>query len=308
MTKTDVIRPLRRGDLVALAATARKVSPEEMAPAVRLLESWGLRVLQPEHLYDASNQFAGSDEVRAATMQRLLDDAEVRAIICVRGGYGTVRMVDGLDWSRFEQCPKWIVGYSDVTVLHSHVHARLSMPTLHATMPINIPDDACVRPYPAVEALRKALFGKELGYEFDGHPLNRPGECEGVLVGGNLSILYSLCGSPSDINTDGKILFIEDLDEYLYHIDRMMMNLKRCGKLAGLKGLVVGAMSDMHDNAIPFGRTAEEIISNAVEEYGYPVCFNAPFGHIGMENGALVLGANVHLVVPNQKKLVSLHF
>lgn len=299
---------LRPGDRVALAATARKVSPEEMEPAIRLFRSWGLDVEVPDGLYAADHQFAGSDSHRAALLQQLLDRDDIRAIICVRGGYGTVRIIDRLDFARFCQHPSWLVGYSDVTVLHSHIARQCGIPTLHATMPINIPADACSSPCPAAESLRMALFGEPLHYRWEGHPLNRAGSAEAPVVGGNLSILYSLCGSASDIDTDGKILFIEDLDEYLYHIDRMMQQLKRSGKLAHLKGLVVGAMSDMHDNAIPFGRTAEEIIWESVQEFDYPVCFNAPFGHIGTANRALPLGLPAKLTIhPSAPCTLALH-
>ena len=290
-------RYLQPGDCVALVATARKVSPDEMEAAVRLFTSWGLEVRQPANLYADCHQFAGDDASRTALLQQQLDNPDVRAIICVRGGYGTVRIVDRLDFSRFARDPKWIVGYSDVTVLHSHLHRHLGVETLHATMPIDIPSDADRTPYPSTDTLRRALFGEALTYRFVPADGNRAGEASAPLVGGNLSILYSLCGSPSDIDTDGKILFIEDLDEYLYHIDRMMQNLRRCGKLAHLRGLVVGALSRMHDNTIPFGRTAEEIVADAVRDYDYPVCFGAPVGHIGTDNHALILGRTVRLQV-----------
>lgn len=286
---------LKKGDIVAIAAPARKVTRQELAPAVKLLQSWGLKVLLHERLFDADNQFAGSDRVRAQVMQELLDNPDIRAIFCARGGYGTVRIIDKLDFTKFAAAPKWIVGYSDITVLHSHIHRHLGIETLHATMPINITDRAFRSP--AVETMRQQLFGEPVSYTCATHKLNRKGKAEGLLVGGNLSMLYSLCGSASDIDTDGKILFIEDLDEYLYHIDRMMMNLKRCGRLAHLAGLVVGQMSDMHDNSIPFGHTAEEIVSDAASEYGYPVCFNFPAGHNGTENSALKLGHHTTLVV-----------
>ncbi len=293
----DTPSHLKPGDRVALVAPARKVSRTEIGAAVRLLRSWQLEVVLPDHLFDSDRQFAGSDDVRAAVLQQQLDDPDIRAIFCTRGGYGTVRIIDRLDFTRFCQKPKWIVGYSDITVLHSHIHRHCGIETLHATMPINIPDDAVGRHYPATDTLRQALFGGSLEYCCAPHSLNRTGTARGVLVGGNLSMLYSLCGSPSDISTRGKILFIEDLDEYLYHIDRMMINLKRCGHLEGLAGLLVGQMSDMHDNAIPFGRTAEEIVSDAVAEYGYPVLFNFPAGHNGTDNHALVLGREAHLTV-----------
>lgn len=286
---------LKAGDRVAIVATARKISSAELQPAIRLLESWGLEVMLPKNIYAESNQFAGSDAERASDLQWALDREDVKAVFCARGGYGTVRIVDMVDYTHLTEKPKWIVGYSDVTVLHSHLHTLVGMPTLHATMPLNIPTDAVDKAYPSTESLKRALFEGEVCYNTKKHKLNREGEADGLVVGGNLSILYSLCGSASDIDTEGKILFIEDLDEYLYHIDRMMQNLKRTGKLQRLKGLVVGVMTDMHDNSIPFGKNAEEIVMEAVAEYNYPVCFNAPFGHIGTENKALILGKRLHM-------------
>lgn len=303
---TALKRPqyLKAGDVIGIAAPARKVSPEELAPAIALFESWGLRVKLPEDLFCTDNQFAGSDAVRAGVMQQLLDDEEVRAIVCARGGYGSVRIVDRLDFAAFAAHPKWVVGYSDVTVLHSHIHAHCGVETLHATMPINIPGDAREVSYPAVESMRKALFGEAIAYQKEATAYDRKGCAQGTVVGGNLSILYSLCGSPSAVDTKGKILFIEDLDEYLYHIDRMVQNLKRNGLLAGLAGLVVGQMSDMHDNTIPFGHSAEEIVREAVCEYDYPVCFGFPAGHNGMDNHALVLGRRAELRVGEDVSLI----
>ena len=292
------INPLHPGDTVALAATARKVSPEEITPAVKLLESWGLRVLLPEGLFAEDHQFAGNDLHRAKILQSLLDDPQIKAIFCVRGGYGTVRILDLLDFTRFTQSPKWLVGYSDVTALHSHINKKTSLPTLHAVMPINITEQASSDSR-AITTLRKCLFDATLCYHFVNEmpEKNRVGECCAPIVGGNLSVLYSLLGSESDVDTDGKILFIEDLDEYLYHIDRMMVALRRAGKLAGLKGLIVGAFSDMHDNAVPFGRSANQIILEAVADYAYPVALNCPVGHIGLQNTALPLGVEVEMKV-----------
>ena len=295
---------LKAGDRVAIAAPARKISPAELEPALRLLEAWGLEVVLPDHLFDADHQMAGSDEVRARVLQGLLDDPEVKAIFCARGGYGTVRIVDRLDFSRFARSPKWIVGYSDITVLHCHVHSRVNVATMHATMPIDIGPEAVGQHTAATETLRRMLWGETMQYRCRSHPLNRFGTAEGLLVGGNLSILYSLTGSASDVDTEGKILFIEDLDEYLYHVDRMMMNLKRSGRLAGLAGLVVGAMSGMHDNAVGFGRTAEQIVADAVAEYGYPVCFGFPAGHIGDGNCALAMGCRARLGVEGDAELL----
>ena len=286
---------LKTGDRVALAAPARAVSPEEMAPAIATLEEWGLKVVVPDGLYERDGQLAGCDEHRAALMQHLLDDPTIAAIICARGGYGTVRIVDRLDFTRFAQHPKWIVGYSDVTVLHSHLQATLGLPTLHATMPVNFPTDGS--PCTATESLRNALFGTPQDIAWCTHPLDRQGTARGVAVGGNLSILYSLLGSRSQVDTRGKILLIEDLDEYLYHIDRMMQALKRAGMLDGLAGLVVGGLSDRHDNTRAWGHTAEEIVAEAVADYDYPVAFNAPIGHIGIANQAITLGIPLTLTI-----------
>ena len=291
---------LKKGDRIAIVSPARKISPAEVETAINIFESWGLEVLLGEHLYASYNQFAGSDEQRLSDFQQMLDDESIRAIICSRGGYGTVRIIDSLDFTRFLKNPKWIVGYSDITVLHSHIHEHFGVETLHAVMPLNFKDKCDGNP--SVITLKKALFGKELIYKIPAEAYNRKGTCKGPLVGGNLSILYSLTNTGSDIKTNGKILFIEDIDEYLYHIDRMMMNLRRSGKLEGLAGLLVGAMTKMHDNDVPFNKTAYEIIAEAVEDYPYPVCYNFPAGHIE-DNRALILGREALLEVGDQVKL-----
>ncbi len=278
---------LQKGSTVGIVATARKISLEEIQPAIQLLSDQGFTVETGKRMFGEENQFSGSDEERAADLQQMLDDPKVDAILCARGGYGTVRIIDKLDFTEFEKHPKWLCGYSDVTVLHAHINQNLGVCSMHSTMPINMQEMSSE--HVAFRSLIKALTGESLHYDFDAHQLNRSGVMEGEVVGGNLSILYSLLGSSSDIDTKGKILFIEDLDEYLYHIDRMMMNLKRNGKLTNLKGLLVGGMSDMNDNTIPFGKTAVEIIREAVEEYDYPVAFHFPAGHVA-DNRALVLG------------------
>lgn len=294
----SLIQPpyLKKGDTIGIIACARKISREELDPAVDILKSWGLQVVLGKNLFNADHQFSGTDTERAEDMQTMLDDTSVKAVISARGGYGTMRIIDKIDFNKFKKTPKWIIGYSDITVLHSHIHT-LGMETLHATMPINFHKDA-----EALESLRNALFGEQINYEIESHPLNRKGIAQGELIGGNLSLLYALTGSVSDVDTTGKILFIEDLDEYLYHIDRMMMNLKRSGKLSRLAGLVVGGMTDMKDNAVPFGKTAEEIILDAVKEYNYPVCFHFPAGHVD-KNLALYLGRKAKLEVAGKTKL-----
>jgi muramoyltetrapeptide carboxypeptidase len=292
---------LKKGDRIAIVSPARKIAPAEAETAINIFKSWGLEVLLGEHLYASYNQFAGSDEQRQSDFQKMLDDESIRAIVCSRGGYGTVRIIDNLDFTNFRKNPKWIIGYSDFTVMHSHIHEHFGVETLHAVMPINF-KDKCDR-NPSVITLKKALFGKGLAYRCPGEEYNRKGGCKAPLVGGNLSILYSLTNTVSDIKTNGKILFIEDVDEYLYHIDRMMMNLRRSGKLEGLEGLLVGAMTKMRDNDLPFNKTAYEIIAEAVEDYPYPVCYNFPAGHIE-DNRALILGREATLDVGEEVKLI----
>jgi muramoyltetrapeptide carboxypeptidase len=288
---------LKKGDKIGIVACARKISKEQLQNAVDLFTSWGLEIAYGKNLFNECNQFSGTDEERASDLQMMLDDESVKAVISARGGYGTIRAIDKIDFTKFRKQPKWVVGYSDITVLHSHIH-NFGIETIHATMPINFHVNK-----EANETLRKALFGEKLSYEIEFHSLDRNGNAEGELIGGNLSLLYALTGSDSDINTNGKILFIEDLDEYLYHIDRMMINLKRSGKLKKLAGLIVGGMTDMKDNEIPFGKTAEEIILDAVKEYSYPVCFNVPAGHVD-KNFALILGRKVKLEVGVNCRLV----
>jgi len=267
---------------------------------MKLFQKWGLEVILGSYVFNIENQFAGSDAQRQKDLQTMLDDVSIRAVICARGGYGTVRIIDKLDFTKFLRYPKWIVGYSDMTVLHSHIHRHFGVETLHATMPVNMPENRLGAT--SVETLRKALFGEEIIYAKRLGPLDRTGATEGLLAGGNLSILYSLMGSHSQIETKGKILFIEDLDEYLYHVDRMMMSLKRAGMLRDLKGIVVGSMQDMKDNTVPYGKTANQIIYEAVKEYKYPVCFDFPAGH-GPENVAMILGRRVKLIVDEEVEL-----
>lgn len=291
---------INKGDKIAIVATARKISEKKIQPAVKKFHEWGLEVVLGKHLFEEYNQFAGTDEQRTYDLQQMLDDETVKAIIIARGGYGTVRIIDKLNFSNFIKKPKWIAGYSDVTVLHSHIHSNFGIETLHSTMPLNFPEKGINNQ--ALNTLKKALFGEDLIYTIKASSLNRNGIAEGIFIGGNLSILYSLSGSKSDIHTKGKILFIEDLDEYLYHIDRMMVNLKRSGKLENLAGLIVGSMSEMNDNTIPFGKTANEIIAETVKEFDYPVCFNFPAGHI-KNNSALIFGRNAKLQVYDEVQL-----
>lgn len=281
---------LKQGDKVAIIATARKISPEELESAVTFLESYGLSVIFGNHLFAIDNQYAGSDAQRSEDLQWALNDPDIKAVFMARGGYGTVRLMDAISFDGFLKNPKWIVGYSDITVLHNTMHQH-GVETLHATMPINFYKDE-----EATRSMMQALMGGLNAITALPHPLNRRGKGSGEIVGGNLSLIYSLSGTTYDLNTTGKILFIEDLDEYLYHIDRMMMQLKLSGKLENLAGLVVGGMTDMKDNLVPFGKKAEEIILDAVKDYHFPVCFHFPAGHID-RNMALYLGRKTKLDV-----------
>lgn len=284
---------LQKGDTVIILSTARKISREEVRLAQEQYESWGLNVLLGETIGADYHQFAGEDRLRETDFQKAIDNDNIKAIFCARGGYGTVRMMDNINFERFLLNPKWIVGFSDVTYLHSLINHQLGVQTLHAAMPSTFKDTR----QDAIENIRKVLFGESISYDLSPSKFNRSGIMNAEVVGGNLSILYSITGTRSGFDPSGKILFLEDLDEYLYHIDRMMMNLKRSGKLGHLAGLLVGGFSDMKDNQIPYGKTAEEIIAEHVAEYNYPVCFNFPAGHI-VGNQPLVLGRRLNIKVP----------
>lgn len=291
---------LRSGDTVAIVSTARKVTKEELNPAINLLTEWGLEVVLGKTIGAEENQFAGNDALRTKDFQEMIDKPKVRAIWCARGGYGTIRIIDQLNFSEFKNNPKLIIGYSDVTVLHSHIH-NLGIETIHAQMPLEIE----LKSEATRASLKKVLFGGKhiISYTSENTKISK-GHSKGQLIGGNLSMLYSLCGSPTAINTQGKILFIEDLDEYLYHIDRMLQNLKRNGMFVKLAGLIVGGMIQMNDNTIPFGKTPEEMILDVCKEYDFPIAFNFPAGHVN-DNRALILGREVVLNVSNKDVTLS---
>ncbi|HBF21795.1 MAG: LD-carboxypeptidase [Owenweeksia sp.] len=291
-------KTLRKGDTVGLVATARKISRDELQPAIEILESWGLKVELAPNLFKSHHQFAGTDEQRLADLQGFIDSIDIDAIICVRGGYGTVRIIDELNFFPLIEKPKWICGYSDITVLLNKLR-KVGVECLHSTMPVNFTSNTPE----SLESLRKALFGEELVISCAAHPLNRNGQAKGRVTGGNLSVLYSQTGSGTAIQPEGDILFIEDLDEYLYHIDRMMQNLKRNGYFEGIAGLIVGGMNAMNDNKIPFGQSAEEIIATVVRPYNFPVCFGFPAGHID-DNRSLIFGRRASLKVGDSVELV----
>ncbi|MBD1385245.1 LD-carboxypeptidase [Mucilaginibacter rigui] len=282
---------LKKGDKIAITCPAKKL-PIPMTDAVNLLTSWGLEVVLGDTVNASYNQFAGDDAFRAADLQRFIEDDSIKAIICARGGYGCIRMVDLVDFSYLKTNPKWLVGFSDITLLHSHVIANYNLPCIHGQMPLNIPDASKY----SLETLKTALFGEKLAYQLKSNPLNRMGESAGILIGGNLSLLLAISGSVSDMAYEGKILFIEDVGEYLYAVDRMLRALKRAGKLKNIAGLIVGGFTDLKDNDIPFGQTLPQIVMDVVAEYDYPVCFDFPAGHIP-NNCSLVLGKTINLSV-----------
>jgi len=289
---------LKKGDTIGILATARKIDVLSLQPGIKLLESWGLKVVIGKTIGKEEHQLAGPDWQRATDFQEMLDDPGIKAIWAAKGGYGTVRIVDRSNFTHFKKKPKWIVGFSDVTVLHSHIN-NMNIGTLHAVMAASTKTATLE----AIETLRKALFGERLEYHIPKHAFNKTGKAKGELVGGNLSVLYSIQGSPSAVDMKGKILFLEDLDEYLYHIDRMMMNLKRNGSLDGVKGIIIGGMTSMNDNDIPWGKDALQIIQDIVKDLKIPVAYNFPAGHI-KDNRALILGKTVTLEVNDAETIL----
>jgi len=291
---------LKKGDKVAIVCPAKKL-PTDINSAIATLEEWGLEVVVGETVTASYHQFAGNDALRTSDLQRYLDDPEIKAVIAGRGGYGTIRIIDALDFSTFAENPKWIVGFSDITVLLSHIHARYGIQCLHGQMPYTFTDSTPE----GLASLKTALFGGELAYQAQNNlvVINRSGEAEGELIGGNLTLLIMLQGSASEMDYTDKILFIEDVGEHEYSVDRMMRMLKRSGKLNKLKGLIVGAFNEFEIESIPFGQSPEEVIWDIVKEYDYPVCFGFPVGHID-DNRAMVLGRKVKLTVgPTLTKL-----
>jgi muramoyltetrapeptide carboxypeptidase len=291
---TSPIAPpfLAAGQRVAIVAPARKISTAEVEFARQTLQGWGLEVVLGETIDAAHHQFAGEDVLRRRDFQHQLDDPSIRAILCARGGYGTARLLDKLDFTHFTESPKWIAGFSDITVLHSHL-LRLGYQSIHGVMPVLFGQEHGAA---ALESLRRALFGEALSCEAPPHSLNRPGTAHGELVGGNLSLLQTITGTTSQASFAGRILFLEDLDEYLYHIDRMLLHLHRSDQLTGLAGLVVGHFSQMRDNAVPFGHSAYEIIDHYAQRYNFPVGYGFPIGH-EPTNEAVVVGRAVTLTV-----------
>jgi len=295
---------LKKGDKIAIVCPASRL-PKKIDAAIHVLQEWGLEVVTGKSVSAGDHQFAGDDALRAEDLQHFLDDPEIKAIIAGRGGYGTIRIIDDLDFTVFQENPKWIVGFSDITVLLAHVYAQFGIQSIHGQMPYTF-DDATPG---SLESLRAALFGEEIVYNYEslaekpadfvpqpGSVPNRPGQMNGILIGGNLTLLVMLQGSASEMDYTDKILFIEDVGERPAAIDRMMRMLKRAGKLSRLKGLIVGAFNELPEEKIPFGQSPEEIIWEVVKDYNYPVWFDFPLGHIE-DNRAMTVGKNFILSV-----------
>ena len=287
---------VKQGDKIGILSTARWIEKNELEFADQLLRSWGLIPVYGETIFAKDGQFAGDDMLRANNLQTFLDDPDIRAIICARGGYGTIRIMNKIDFTGFMNTPKFICGFSDMTVLFSHITDKLGMSVIHSGMPFTFPKNSTA----SLETLKNCLFGIAPEYDIPANSNNILGETSGVLIGGNLSILYSLLGTKFGFSSAGKILFIEDIDEYLYHIDRMMWSLKLAGKLENIIGLVIGGMTDLKDNQVPFGISAETIILEQVKELNIPVCFGFPVGHQD-DNRALYLGREIHLKTDSEK-------
>jgi muramoyltetrapeptide carboxypeptidase len=284
---------LKAGDEIRIVAPASIVETDYIEKSSGSLNDLGYVSTVGKSIFSAFNQFAGKDEERLSDFQEAIDNPKVKAIFCARGGYGSVRIIDKVDFRRFIKTPKWIVGFSDITVFHSWINTHYRISTLHSPMPINF-DKPQFRDN--LIKLNSILKGAKPEFEVKAHELNRHGICKGTLVGGNLSILYSLQATPYEINTKNKILFIEDVGEQFYHLDRMLNNLRLSGKLKYLRGLVVGGMTEMQDKKRPFGKTAYEIIQEAVRGYDYPVLFDFPAGHLD-NNIPFILGAETELQV-----------
>jgi muramoyltetrapeptide carboxypeptidase len=299
---------LKKGDRIGITCPAGFILPEDMVSAVEKIQEWGFEVVLGNTIGKRDFTFGGTDEERKNDLQQMLDDKKLKAILCARGGYGAVRIVDDLNFKKFLAAPKWIIGFSDITVLHSHINRKYGIATIHSKMCNSFPKDwSLAEPVQieTIESIRKCLTGEKMQYEAISNGSNRLGKTSGILVGGNLKTIESLAGSKSDINTAGKILFVEDTGEYLYSIDRMFWNLKRSGKLDKLAGLIIGGFKIKKEDteAEAFGKTVEEIVMQKVKEFKYPVCFDFPVGH-QKNNYALKCGVRHQLIIASTNSLL----
>jgi len=293
---------LKKGDTIGITCPAGYMEAKKVQTCIHTLQSWGYEVMVGKTIGSKSTTyFSGTDEERLDEFQAMLDDKSINAILCGRGGYGVSRIIDSLDFKQFKKQPKWIIGFSDITVLHGHLHQQIKVASLHAPMANAFNGGGANKVY--VQSLKNALKGIKSNYKTESYSFNRTGKCIGELIGGNLALIAHLCGSKSTYITKDKILFIEDIGEYIYNIDRMMIQLKRAGILDNLSGLIIGKFSDTKNTERPFGQSFEEIILQHISAYDYPVCFNFPVSH-EEENVALKIGLMHTLSVTN--KMVSL--
>jgi muramoyltetrapeptide carboxypeptidase len=311
-TNADIIMPeklvqppyLKAGDTIAIVAPSGllKNRNEEIEKAIDLAESWDLNVVVGEHVYEHAGHFAGTDAQRAQDLQKAFDDPKIKAIWSARGGYGAVRILDLLDYSKFKAHPKWLIGYSDITALHNDIHNQ-GIETIHAMMCTSLEDDL-EDIKASISTLKNAIFGSTLSYNLKGSKFNKPGVSSGQLIGGNLTLLHTMLGSRSSINTDGKIIFIEEIGEYAYHIDRMLISMKRAGYFENCKGIIVGDISKVRKNTTPWGKPVKQLILDVFSEYSFPILFNFPAGHED-DNRALILGRNITINVGKEESSVN---
>ena len=301
MTKTPPY--LKKGDTIAITCPAGYMPREKAQTCIETIQQWGFEVMVGKTLGSKSkNYFSGNDETRLNELQAMLDDEGIKAIICGRGGYGISRIIDQIDFTRFKKNPKWIIGFSDITLLHAHINRNFKIATLHAPMAAAFNNGENKNEF--IDSLHKALVGKKAKYACKADAFNKLGEAKGELIGGNLTLITHLIGTKSDINTKNKILFIEDIGELIYSTDRMLHQLKRSGKLTNLSGLIVGGFTDVKDTERPFGKKVKELIKDILQDYDYPVCFDFPVGH-KKENYALKIGGDFQLKITNTKVLLS---
>lgn len=303
--ETALIQPpyLKAGDTVAIVAPSGilKNRTVEVDRAVALLKSWGIHAVVGKNVFSNGNHFAGTDEERCEDFQKALDDPKISAIWCARGGYGTVRILSKLDYTQFKNNPKWLIGYSDITALHNQFHNE-GFQSIHALMCVSLPEDFS-EIKETIETFKSTIFGIPVDYTFEGSSYNRVGKASGPLVGGNLTILHTMLGSKESIDTRGKILFIEDIGEYKYHIDRMLQSLKRAGYFDNCAGVLVGGMSKMRKNTTPWGTSVEQLILDALVDYNFPIAFGMPAGH-EKDNRAMVFGRVLNLDVQKDKSML----
>ncbi|GAA4280097.1 LD-carboxypeptidase [Gaetbulibacter aestuarii] len=297
---------LKQGDTVAIVAPSGilKNKEHDIDLAERLLRSWGLHPVLGENLFSKDHHFAGTDAERTEDFQKALDDPSIKAIWCARGGYGSVRILDHLDWTTFKKHPKWVIGYSDITALHNQIHNE-GVESIHAIMCSSLQDDKAPIEK-SIESFKAAISGQPLSYKLKPSKYNRPGTATGELVGGNLTLLHTMLGSKTSINTEGKILFIEEIGEYKYHIDRMLQSLKRAGYFDHCKGLIVGDMTKLRKNTTKWGSSVEQLILDALQDYDFPIAFKMPAGHED-DNRAMILGRTIDLTVAKSGSTINFH-